>query len=296
MAEYTIRIDEIVKYLNKGSVGRSWNEKILAAAKHIFDFDYPFYGQTPQEQISNKTSFQLMFLKHNMMREIGYETYEIWQLMLDERLNLIMPKYQQLYLSTLFELDFDSPYHLITTHEQDTSDTGRIDNIVSASSTNNLVRNGDNQYTGNSNVKRTDNLQESDNGTENITHDSKTVNSDFPNASYENGNYASNGSELEENQKTTHNSTKENTGTVDTSESLKYNEASNQTENAKFDENRSDQKTIDNKGTLDFIRDVSGHTSNTEILEAVEKWRKLIININDMIIKELADLFIMVYD
>lgn len=70
-------------------------DQIIAAARSsIFDFSYPkdAYFSDYYPVLETK------ILKHYYTREIGAETVGLWKLWLNDKLNLIMPKYNELYL------------------------------------------------------------------------------------------------------------------------------------------------------------------------------------------------------
>lgn len=67
-------------------------EEIIAAARPaIFDFDYPIYRADLKEPL------ELKILRHYYTREIGQETFGLWQWRLQSKLNEIMPRYNKLY-------------------------------------------------------------------------------------------------------------------------------------------------------------------------------------------------------
>ena len=294
MGTYTMRIQEVVQMLARDVSG--WNNKIDHATGEIFDFDYPFYGLTEEEQIVNKKSFEKLFLKHYLMREIGFETYELWQIKLDSKLNLIMPRYIELYKTTLFELDLDNPYHLITTHDQESTDKGNINASGNSVDDNTLETDTTGTNEGNTNNTRTNNLTTTDNATESSSSSSDKLSSDFPNSSFTNGDYATGREQTEQSASGKNDNTRHETGTVTDQYNEKYSNTLNGTEKSNNNRNYSDLTNRDFAGTLDYLHEVKGRTSNKEILDTVEKWRKLIVNINEMIIKELADLFMMLYN
>ena len=63
----------------------------IYARSEIFDFTYPL-----TENI-NKEDFEVLILKHFMMRRIGYETMTAFKIALDSKLNEIMPMYNKLF-------------------------------------------------------------------------------------------------------------------------------------------------------------------------------------------------------
>lgn len=264
-------------------VGGFNHQQIQEAATQIFNFDYPFYGTTVEEQNMNRISFQTQFVEHNLMREIGAETPELWQIFLRSRLNDIMPYYSELYRTTLFELDINAPYHLVTTHNQKeqekqggTKNTGTTENEKIEEDTSDIFNNIDN-------LTRT--INETDNN--DYTSHSDMKHSDFPQASYTNGDYVS----TEDVGTAGGNDTINRTGT----DTDKRTQDTTRTLDRKNKRDRINNVLegwdTTNNGTLDYIKDIKGHTSNAEILDSVEKWRNLIVNINMMIISDCADLF-----
>ena len=65
----------------------------------VFDFDYPIVDSTWKSQ------FEKSFIDYYYFYEIGSETIDRWKHTLKARLNKIMPYYNELYKTTLFEID-----------------------------------------------------------------------------------------------------------------------------------------------------------------------------------------------
>lgn len=84
----------------KESVGYDNIAQVIEGARPaIFDFPYPIFDETYRAVLETK------ILKHYYTREIGEETYGLWKLRLDTKMNEIMPYYNQLYESTLLEFN-----------------------------------------------------------------------------------------------------------------------------------------------------------------------------------------------
>lgn len=66
---------------------------------YLFDFNYPL-------EEKYREHFETSFLKHFMLRRIGFETFTSFKLMLDAKLNEIMPKYNKMF-EGFEKLDFD---------------------------------------------------------------------------------------------------------------------------------------------------------------------------------------------
>lgn len=85
-------LDESVGYNDVNTV-------ISNARPKIFSFTYPIFDE------AYKPTLETKILKHFYTREIGLETYGLWKLKLDTRLNEIMPYYNKLYESELLEFN-----------------------------------------------------------------------------------------------------------------------------------------------------------------------------------------------
>lgn len=64
---------------------------IALAIPKVFDFSFPIYDENYRDTLCSK------ILRHYYTREIGEETYGLWKLRLETKLNEIMPYYNALY-------------------------------------------------------------------------------------------------------------------------------------------------------------------------------------------------------
>lgn len=96
------KVDEVIS--------KSWN-KIFTSNVHIFDENY-------REVICSK------ILKHYYLREIGSEVVGIWKLWMNERLEMIMPYYNELYESARLEFDPLKDVNYSRTYDKTGSDVG----------------------------------------------------------------------------------------------------------------------------------------------------------------------------
>lgn len=102
MSKYTTEIRFICEHfagLDKSEGFDSVEDIISVARTKIFDFSYPIFNEAYRPILETK------ILRHFYTREIGYETYGLWKLHLDAKLNEIMPYYNKLYESELLEFD-----------------------------------------------------------------------------------------------------------------------------------------------------------------------------------------------
>lgn len=128
MSKYTIQIKDIVNSYNDVTDLKKIDEKLEVARKYIFDFEYPVIDDTTKARIEKA------ILKHYYYREIAFETVGMFKIKLNDRLNLIMSRYNALYKKQDLNV---SPY--VNSYLKE--------NGVSNNSTNSDVKNEDWQTT-----------------------------------------------------------------------------------------------------------------------------------------------------
>lgn len=139
MSKYTTEVRFICEQLAglEHSVGYdSVEDTISKAREKIFDFDYPLFDDSYKPVIETK------ILKHYYTREIGLETYGLWKLKLNTKLNEIMPYYNELYKSSLYE--FNPFWDVNKTVEHSGTDTGDKD-VVTDFDGNKIVNSTENE-------------------------------------------------------------------------------------------------------------------------------------------------------
>ena len=222
----------------------------------IFDFDYPIFDENYRSVLETK------IIKHYYTREIAAETVGLWKLWLDDRMNNIMPYYNQLYKSELLEFnplydtDITTDSNRKINHDENTTDNNvRTDNLS------------------------TDNSHE-DHDTDSGTNDNLTAYSDTP----QNGltgvtelNYLTNATKVNgsDNKKHDNNGSykTKNTGTV-----------SNDGKGTKKYDN-----------TDEYLEHVKGKRGTDSYAKILQEYRKTFLNIDQMIINSLSDLFMGVW-
>ena len=102
----------------------------------IFNFEWPIFDET------YRVPLEVKILRHFYTREIGEETFGLWQLRLCDRLNVIMPYYNQLYKSELIK--FNPLYDVDLTTEHEKANDGEINKTETGTHefTNNTNRTG----------------------------------------------------------------------------------------------------------------------------------------------------------
>lgn len=149
MSNFTTQVRYLCESFGGTARGvREIDKQIHQANKTIFDFDYPIFNETYRTVLQDK------IIRHYYMREIGCETFGMWQLMLCDKLNEIMPYYNQLYNSQLLEIEpLINNMSTSSTSETNTADHTFIGN-------NKLSSNG----TDTTNVSESHNSREEDTG------------------------------------------------------------------------------------------------------------------------------------
>jgi hypothetical protein len=255
------------------SVGYSKIKDVIAKAiPKIFDFDFPIFDENYRNVLETK------ILKHYYTREIGLETYGLWKLKLDTKLNEIMPFYNQLYKSAL--LEFNPLY------EVDYSKTGNRD----SSGTRDNTENNSETYDESTDINEShdESTTNSNDGTLTKGTTTTTTNyfSDTPQGAISNvidGTYLTNA---------TYN-VAGNTGSDNTSNSGNVDsEGSSKSKNEK-DGSRKGSKTSNSNltDTESYLESVRGKMSSKSYSALLMEYRETFINIDMMLIDELSDLF-----
>lgn len=102
LSKYTLEVRNICESLVARSERAKFmdvNEVIKLARPNIFNFDYPKWDSEYNEMLEEK------ILRTYYMREIGVETYGLFKLRLQVKLNDIMPYYNKLYESEKLKFD-----------------------------------------------------------------------------------------------------------------------------------------------------------------------------------------------
>ena len=123
--------------VNYGKPDKTKIKDLASASREtIFDFDYPLSDKV------DKAKFETNILNHFLHRRIGYDTFTMFQIELNSKLNEIMPKYNILFDSTanwdLFKngLTIEKIGHVEDTkHESGTNDSETSAEILTNSNT-----------------------------------------------------------------------------------------------------------------------------------------------------------------
>lgn len=102
MSKYTTELRYICETeagLQESEGANNVDQILVQSAPKIFNFAFPIFDENYRLNLETK------ILKHYYTREIGEETYGLWKLRLNSRLNEIMPYYNKLYESELYQFN-----------------------------------------------------------------------------------------------------------------------------------------------------------------------------------------------
>lgn len=248
------------------------DKAIEAGRKQIFTFNYNLFDPLYKPVIETK------FLRHFYTREIGQETIALWKLKLRDKWEMKLPYYNKLWESELLRFNplYDVDYEIINTGDRFSK---RSDNSLSEGSSN---VNSTGQVDSVNKGSRSDEAESMDNS----NHINKF--SDTPQGGLD--------------------------GVIETewltsaTEDINTDNAKNKSTSASIDDNKThsvnesngtDMRKIANVGNIhdidDYQKHVVGKMGTRSYPNMLIDWRKSFLNIDEMFINEMNDLFMQVY-
>ena len=270
MANYTMEIRELM------------NNPLI---RGVFTFTYDFYGDEQE-----KAEFEKLFIQYYYLSEIGFETPERFKLKLQAKLNVIMPYYRQLAMTE---------WNKLRTIEQMMTSKNLIE-----STTHEQTITGDNETTtsGNSTAKTTN---DSSSNLTNETTSTQSSTSEVESTDTQNGKSSSLSDgvsqvSLDNGYLTTVNQTN---GTSSQSTTQTGNQTTNQTDNQTLSGTSNSLSAMEQTTTGNneqTLKETTIFSSTGDIgiqtpAYAIGEWRKVLININQMIIEDCRDLIMRIY-
>lgn len=263
---------------------------VTNAANRIFE-NFPIFDEAYRLPLEKK------ILRHFYTREICAETVGLWKLWLNNRMSEIMPYYNQLYSSALLEFD---PLH-DTDYTVDHQGTGSTEENVAGTTQDN----GNVSYTKDStsntqdNNVRTYDTQSETNETEHTDFTGTGWNyfNDTPQGGVDRidvqglSNYLTNARKTTEDNDTdrTAHSTTDTTGTVSDDRDVDKTEHGT---NVGVTSKTGTSTTARGVSTTDdYLETITGKRSNMSYSELLLKFRQTFLNIDQMILDDLSDLF-----
>ena len=242
----------------------------------IFDFDFPIFDEAYRIPLENK------ILKTYYTREICDTPVSRWKLLLDIKLNEIMPYMNQLYKSELLAFD---PFTTVN-YSRDYSRKRKDDETGSAKldfpngSKQTVTSNGNIDSTSDSNNKITDN------GTTN----QKNRHSDTPQGTITNLEAGTYMTSADVNDSTVNN-TRQDDGSTTTNTNSR--DTTNTEGTNTHVESKNDNRNLDS--TESYLESIKGKDGSKSYPELLTELRNSFLNIDLMILNELNELFFMIY-
>ena len=258
----------------------------------IFDFDYPFYNDIDGAKEQFEDKFKNIFMFH----EIGYDEIDMFKHYLKTKLIVLYPYYYQLYQTELRckDIDFMLNKDLKETFTREL--TGAVNKELEQTSnrndTINQTNNEENTITNNVTSNINSNLKDIYSASNNVNVQDSSVNNGISSVDINEG-YLTSVQKTDDNQE--YNLEEINTSTANNNNEVEENK-SNTIEGTNTSSNTSSEiEDITNtqSETTELIS--QGNIGVTSSAELLEKWRRVIIDIDMMLINDLATLFLKIY-
>lgn len=299
--------DHSVGYDKINDVVRDSHEKVIG--------DYPIFDEDYREVLDTK------ILKHYYTREICEETVGLWKLRLNTRMNEIMPYYNKMYESELikfnpmYDIDLnksqarntDTNGDLTSTNNEVNDETRNNESSVSENNVN--TRTGEQLSSGNRNVKREEHSGVNEVDESEKENKSTDRYSDTPQGglggmeNLEENMYLTNARIIDGTEETKGKRNQQSdtlgTGTTNEVNSRSDNEKTvdsrtgsnsmNETTKGVHSGSRNEKNKINT--TEDYLEHLEGKRGGRSYSSLLVEYRESFINIDKMVIDELADLF-----
>lgn len=284
-------------------------DNITAARSKVFSFSYPFYC----DNAILKQNFEQKFLRHFYTREIGSETFGLFQLRIKQKFDVIMPYYRDIF-NTIIDYDLftqlgekevigelgsftasgSGSSSGTNTGTQTTSgtDTGTIG--IQGSNTGTVQETGSNTGTQRNISTKEDKLRflDTPQGDINLLSDGSGGGSGDTSSYLTNANWNNYDEDSTRTDNLSNSSTR--TDNLSNSSTQTNNLASSSTRTDNLSNSSSSQTSNSGSDTRNITKEYIGTKGKTKT-ELIQEFRKAIINIDDSIFNECNDLFMLVY-
>ena len=235
----------------------------------VFTFDYDFYGDEEEKQ-----QFEKLFIQHYYFHEIGFETPERFKHQLKAKLDLIAPYYQQLYLTewnrvrTVEEMMTSKNLKETTEHKQTIEGSNESESNATSSNNQSDTLNQSSTSSGTNTSSSTTNDKQS-NLADGVAQASLT------------SGYLTGVGE----------STNRSNATVSSNDESHASNSSQGTAEQNGRTLGNNRQELMESTTFSSVGDIGIQTP----AYAITEWRKVLININQMIIDDCNELFMKLY-
>lgn len=315
MSKYTTEVRFLCESLTGHDESEDYSsidEIIEDALPIIFSFEFPIFDEQYRSVLETK------ILRHYYTREIGCETYGLWKLRLQTKLNEIMPYYNKLYESELlkynplYDVDMTTTNVGQRTGERTDINNGEVsDNRSRTNNVNEKNVNTDERANSFNGTRQSENQETNVNSSQSIgTRDTENrdMYSDTPQGQLtgvDTNTYLTNFRKILGDDDTTEkgNSTgitngKQKIEDENTETSHGSNVSTNNREETATD--LGTQKTNSSaigksKNTEDYVMHVVGKSAGANYAKMIKDFRDNLLNIDMDIIRDLADLFMLIW-
>lgn len=299
VSKYTTEVRyicEVAAGLTESTNYTGVEDVIKKALPNVFDFSFPIFDENYRSVLETK------ILKHFYTREIGLETVGLWKLKLNTKLNEIMPYFNQLYSSQLYE--FNPFYDVDLTRKHRIDGSGKRDTDTTTNTEVESHNTIDDSGTAN-----TDN---SGSRTDELTNDNSSVStktetqfdtfaerySDTPQGALTDlkaDKYLTNATLRDDN--------KNNNGNENVTDKGNSSDIVNTTDNTAVNDSRNTESRGSNSSTTngnvsavltnteDYLETVQGKNGGVSYSKLLMEYRETFLNIDMMIIEKLEPLF-----
>lgn len=108
MTNYTVKVCDILNSFSFPYTNVRFDKIIEQGKDRFFDFDFPWYA----EDSVGLDEFKTLFLETYYTHQIGFETYELFQLNLSKTLRSVMPVYKEKYKIVSKDIDYLSTHNM----------------------------------------------------------------------------------------------------------------------------------------------------------------------------------------
>ena len=315
MSKYTTEVRFICESLtgHEDSVGYDDVDSVIEdALPLIFDFEFPIFDETYRSVLETK------ILRHYYTREIGLETYGLWKLKLQTKLNEIMPYYNKLYETELFK--YNPLYDVDMTTTNVGQRTGERTDINSGETTDNRISNNSSEQSGTNTDSRTnsfDGTRQSENNETNSNSSQRTSTDETQNRDMYSDTPQGNLTGVDTNTYLTNfrkilgtdtaSEAAHNTGVAsgvqkiedentETSQGTSASTSKREESATDIGTQTSHSSTIGKtNNTEDYVMHVFGKSAGANYAKMIKDFRDNLLNIDMDVIRDLADLFMLIW-
>ena len=268
----------------------------------LFTFDYDFYS----DRIEDKEEFEKLFIQWYYFREIGFETPERFKMKLQAKLNMVMPYYRQLAMTewnkvrTVEQMMTSKNLKETTEHKQSIEGANQSETKATSSNQQTDTMNQSTTASGTSEAlssgTTTSTSSTSNSTTSSTTEKQSNLSDGVSQASLTEGYLtgiaeSNNTSSVEISDSSngeTSNTTNNTISSNDTSNSSNNSQGTSEQNGKTIGSNKQE---LTESTTFHSVGDVGIQTP----AYAIAEWRKVLININQLIIDDCNDLFMKLY-